>query len=506
MARKKAVTEPQEEQLQDAAIPAEGMDGAEPDPMEDAPSEGMGQGPVDGVPDGAILADNGEGSSGEFPAGDDMLFEGVSDGEVLPQDAVPGEPPAQDGLPPGDGEAGMDDAPPDGEADGEDYDALLAAVSQGGTEPVPLPEDEGDGEADMDGEGQDSSPGEAPPIPQEDHAGELPPVPDGPGAADGPTPTRIVDRRTRPRRERERVLTIDPRAEVMTQQDLNDLVWHELENAQRTGHILTGKLSGVERTPLGMDLAVIIFKGVRVLVPLKEMGVHTGPVPSGLEYTRWAIGIVKILSSRQNFDVDFLVRGFGAREDTGERFALGSRRDAMRRKRKRFYLDTDELGSHLIEEGSLVQARVVAVAEKSVRLEVFGVECAVSASGVSRLWVSSVRSKFAVGDLITVRVTKIERTSGGDVAIRVDARDVFGEEADNLHLCQRNGRYVGEVTGINKGVFFIRLDIGVNAVSHECRDMRMPGRKDTVSLTVTRLDEKNGVALGIINRIIKQNL
>lgn len=489
MARKKATTEPQEEQMQDAAIPAEGMDGAEPDPMEDAPSEGMGQDPVDSVPDGAIPADSGESSGGEFPAGDDMPFEGVPDGEVLPQDTVLGEPPAPDGFPPG-----------DGEGDDEDYAALLAAVSQGGMEPVPPPEDESDGE------GQGSSPGDAPPIPQEDHAGELPPVPDGPGAADDPTPARVVDRRTSPRRERERVLTIDPRAEVMTQQDLSDLVWHELENAQRTGHILTGKLSGVERTPLGMDLAVIIFKGIRVLVPLKEMGVYTGPVPSGLEYTRWAIGIVKILSSRQNFDADFLVRGFGTREDTGERFVLGSRRDAMRRKRKRFYLDTDELGSHLIEEGSLVQARVVAVAEKSVRLEVFGVECAVSASGVSRLWVSSIRSKFAVGDLITVRVTKIERTSGGDVAIRVDARDVFGEEADNLHLCQRNGRYVGEVTGINKGVFFIRLDIGVNAVSHECRDMRMPGRKDTVSLTVTRLDEKNGVALGIINRIIKQNL
>ena len=462
--------------MQDNA-PVEGMavEGAEAAPDAPMDSGSMSPGAAGEAPDGAVLADSGEGNGGEFPAGDDMPFEGAAADDGTPQGMEPGEPPAPDGLPPGDGEGGMDDAltAPDGEDDSEDYDALLAAVSQGGMEPVPLPEDEGDGEADMDGEGQDNSPGGMPPMAPENQFDDLPPEPDTPGAADsfgmegGPAPHRVVDRRTSPRRERERVLTIDPRAEVITQQDLSDLVWHELENAQRTGHILTGKLSGVERTPLGMDLAIIIFKGVRVLVPLKEMGVHTDP---------------------------------------GERFVLGSRKDAMRRKRKRFYLDTDELGGHLIEEGSLVQARVVAVAEKSVRLEVFGVECAVSASGVSRLWVSSVRSKFAVGDLVTVRVTKIERTSGGDVAIRVDARDVFGEEEDNLHLCQRNGRYVGEVTGINKGVFFIRLDIGVNAVSHECRDMRMPGRKDTVSLTVTRVDEKNGVALGIINRIIKQNL
>ncbi len=505
MARKKAVTEPQEEQVQDAT-PAEGMtvEGVEPAPDAPMDSSGAGLVPVgDGLEDAAgDLPDDGGTPLGDAVADDDAS-RGIDPGD-----------PGPDGVSPGDGEAGMDTAPgdPDGEGDSEDYDALLAAVSQGGMEPVPLPDDDGDGGAGADGGGQDDSPGEMPPFPPGDQFDDLPPEPDASGGSDGfgsagsPDPTRVVDRRPSPRRERERVLTIDPRAEVMTQRDLNDLVWHEMENAQRTGHILTGKLSGVERTPLGMDLAVIIFKGVRVLVPLKEMGVHTGPVPSGPEYTRWAVGIVKILSSRQNFDVDFLVRGFGAREDTGERFVLGSRRDAMRRKRKRFYLDTDELGSHLIEEGSLVQARVVAVAEKSVRLEVFGVECAVSASGVSRLWVSSVRSKYAVGDLITVRVTKIERASGGDVAIRVDARDVFGEEEDNLHLCQRNGRYVGEVTGINKGVFFIRLDIGVNAVSHECRDMRMPGRKDIVSLTVTRVDEKNGVALGIINRIIKQNL
>lgn len=507
MARKKAVTEPQEEQMQDATVPMDDMGGEEGEASPDVA--------MDHSAAPASAGDRSENAAfGEFSAAGDVSF-GDAAGDGMSQDMEPGEPTGPDGLPPGDDEAGLDAAPADPGAEdaGADYNAFLAAVSQGGMEPVLLPEDDIGGEdVDSEGDGQDNSPGEVPPVSLEDQFDDPSPEPDAPietdgtDAADRLISNRAVGRRASPRRERERVLTIDPRADVMTQQDMEDLVWHELENAQRTGHILTGKLSGVERTPLGMDLAVIIFKGVRVLVPLKEMGVHTGPVPSGPDYTAWAIGIAKILASRQNFDVDFLVRGFGAREDTGEQFVLGSRRDAMRRKRKRFYLDTDELGNHLIEEGSLVQARVVAVGEKSVRLEVFGVECAVSARGVSRLWVSSVRSKYVVGDLITVRVTKIERTPAGDVEVQVDARDVFGEDEDKLHLCQRNGKYVGEVTDVRRGVFFIRLSIGVNAVSHECRDMRMPGRKDTVSLTVTRLDEKNGVALGIINRIIKQNL
>lgn len=272
-----------------------------------------------------------------------------------------------------------------------------------------------------------------------------------------------------------------------------------------TGHILTGKLAAVQRTRNGMDTAVVMFKNVQVLMPLKEMAVHTGPVPSGPDYAAWVVEVIKHINARQNSDVDFVVRGFGFNE-AGERIVAGSRRDAMRRKRRRFYLDTDELGNHLIEEGGLVQARVVAVAEKSIRLEVFGVECAVSAGRVSRMWVSSIRAKYAVGDTVTVRVTRIELPSAGDISIQVDARDVFGREEDKLCLCQRSGRYVGEVTDVRRGVFFIRLSIGVNAISHDCRDMRMPGRKDTVSFTVTRLDEKNGVAIGIINRIIKQNL
>ena len=56
------------------------------------------------------------------------------------------------------------------------------------------------------------------------------------------------------------------------------------------------------------------------------------------------------------------------------------------------------------------------------------------------------------------------------------------------------------------GVVFIRLNNGVNAIAHSCYDLRTPGKKDDVSFAVTRLDEEQGVAIGIITRIIKQHL
>lgn len=59
---------------------------------------------------------------------------------------------------------------------------------------------------------------------------------------------------------------------------------------------------------------------------------------------------------------------------------------------------------------------------------------------------------------------------------------------------------------MRRGVVYIRLNNGVNAVAHACYDYRMPGKKDDVSFAVTRIDEESGIAIGIITRIIKQNL
>lgn len=486
MARKKVNPEPQEKPIQDTDAPVAGMDGEGIDPAPDEPTGGDDAAPRpagDGVEDAF---------SGDFPAADEPPFEGAPEGEAVPEGDIPMEmPPSADGMP-SDGDAAGDGSVPTMED--ADYTAFLQAVSEGGgvtpaPKPAPLLLDDS-GEGSEDGYNADA----------------LPPAPDGDapsdeGPADNtPAPARVVDRRSASRRER--VLTIDPHAEVQTQEDLEDLIWHELQNANRTKHILTGKLDSVGRTQNGMDTAIILYKGVRVLIPLKEMGVHTGQVPSGPEYAIWVDQITRILHARQDCDIDFVVRGI----DEDSRTVAASRRDAMHRKRKRFYLDTDELGHHMIEEGRIVQARVVAVADKLIRVEVFGVECNVAARGSAWMWAGSARDKHYVGELILVRVQKIERVNADRITIQVDSRSVFGEDGDNLSQCQPQCRYVGQVTDVRKGVVFVRLNIGVNAIAHTCYDMRMPGKKDTVSFAVTRLDEKQGIAIGIITRIIKQNL
>ncbi len=93
----------------------------------------------------------------------------------------------------------------------------------------------------------------------------------------------------------------------------------------------------------------------------------------------------KILGNMLGADIDFIVKGI----DSKARSVVASRRDAMLKKRQTFYLDTDAAtGMYRIYEDRIVQARVIAVADKVIRVEVFGVECSIMARDLSWDWIT----------------------------------------------------------------------------------------------------------------------
>lgn len=467
------------------------------------------------VPVEPEISDSGMGENPQYPEGEIPMEDG--------QDA------ALAGDAPGGGEPLVGDLPPDGDAfafpegeppfekrdpDSPPEPAAVDPVSDG-TPPEPEgPAPEGDDYSKLLQEMGNTTPVEDAPLLLDAGSAQEPPAGINGGAAstaETPPAAEGRVRNTPPRSapspasssRREHVLTIDARDEVQTQADREDIIWHEVQNAYRTRRILTGTLGGIERNNSGMTLAIADYKGFRVVILLEEMMLYEGPEPEAAEHARWENQLQRILNSRLGSEIDFVIRGIV----NEERSIVASRRDAMLRKRRAFYMDANGLGEPMIYEGRVVQARVVAVAEKMVRVEVFGVECSIFARGLSWLWIGDARDHFNVGDRILVRVQKIDRTDVEHLSIQVDARSVLGiENGDNLRKCRRNGRYAGRVTDVHKGTTFIRLNNGVNAIAHACYDIRTPGKKDDVSFAVTQLDEEHGVAVGIITRIIKQNL
>lgn len=300
----------------------------------------------------------------------------------------------------------------------------------------------------------------------------------------------------------DKILTIDVNAEVQTQEALDDIAWHEIHNAYRTRKILTGVLGGIERTENGKTYAIVDYKGFRIIIPLREMYLDIPEESHAEKYRLQIQKYNKLIGSMLNAEIDFIVKGI----DSKTRSVVASRTDAMLKKRQIFYKETDENGMPRIYEGRIVQARVVAVAEKAIRIEVFGVECSLSVRDLLWEWVGDANERFAIGDQILVRINSVNCEDIANITIHVDARSVSDNRSCDISQCKIQGKYAGKVIDVHKGVVYIRLSNGVNAVAHSCLDRKLPGKKDDVSFAVTHLDPERNVALGLITRIIKQNL
>ena len=282
-----------------------------------------------------------------------------------------------------------------------------------------------------------------------------------------------------------------------------DLIWHQIQTAFYTRRMLTGTIGGIEQMENGTTVAIADYKGFRVMIPLKEMMVDFNTGSTQRREREFLQRLSRVIGSMLGAEIDFIVKGI----DNDSRSIVGSRKDAMLKKRQIYYLDSNDDGNTWIYPGRIVQARVLGVMEKLIWVEVFGVECAIVARDLSWGWIGDARDHYSIGDKILVRVHEVLGVTPEEIGIRIDVKSLTPDTTkENLKKCRVQSKYAGKVTDIHKGVVFVRLSNGVNAIAHTCLDYRMPGKKDDVTFVVTRLDEERGVAVGIIPRIIRQNL
>lgn len=302
--------------------------------------------------------------------------------------------------------------------------------------------------------------------------------------------------------EMNNILTLENDAAVETQKSKEDLIWHEITNAYRTRRILTGMLGGIEKLEGGATITIVYYKNFRVVIPITEMMINL--VEDEMHnYGELSLRQNKIVNTMLGCEIDFIIKGL----DSKERSIVASRKDAMLKKRQIFFFDQDSSGSPKVYPDRVVQARVISVAEKVVRAEIFGVETSIPAKDLSFDWLGDARERFHVGDHILVRIQEVKAEDPEHISVRADVKSAEGDTSKaNLALCKVQGKYAGTVEDIHNGTVFVRLQIGVNAIAHTCYDSRTVGKKDEVSFVVTHIDSERNVALGIITRIIRQNL
>lgn len=182
----------------------------------------------------------------------------------------------------------------------------------------------------------------------------------------------------------------------------------------------------------------------------------------------------KILGNMLGTEIDFAVKGI----DSKSRSVVASHREAMLKKRQISYLDTDVSKIYHIYEGRIVQARVIAVAEKVLRVEVFGVECSIMGRDLAWNWNGDIHERFSAGDQVLVKVLSVRRDSLEEIAVKADIKNMSQNTShDNLKKCRIQSKYAGKVTDAHKGEMYIQLSNGINTVSHSHYDYRTSGKR-----------------------------
>jgi len=260
----------------------------------------------------------------------------------------------------------------------------------------------------------------------------------------------------------------------------------------------------VEQLDNGGIIVIVDYKGQRVAIPLKEMmlGVNRPAKQSDEEYHDRTM---RVLNRMIGAEIDFVIRGITGEDE--ERAAVASRQAAMNRLRRRYYLTSSSNGKPQVRPDRIVEARIVAVSQLAIRVEIFGVETPIRNRDLSWGHISDCRDKFFVGDTLYVRVKSVSGDTPENIKVKADIKSLTENDVlDKLLALKPQTNCMGKVMDVTSGVIHVDLVDGVRAIAHKCFDRRKPGRGDDVLFVCTRIDEEGGVAVGVISRIVKRNI
>ena len=298
------------------------------------------------------------------------------------------------------------------------------------------------------------------------------------------------------------VLTIESNETIASDEDKAEELWHDIQNARRMRRTLTGTLVGIEMTEAKKPIAIVYYRDQRVVIPISELlpyDIEETSVTGATKTER----LSKIANNMLGCDIDFVIAGI----DKRSRSVVASRKEAMLKKRRRFYLTLGDYGLPQVHEGRTVQARIIAVSAYNIRVDVFGVETVIPNQDLSWEWLANATEKYSVGEKILVKVNRVEGDNVKNLKIKADVKSLLPNNIrENLLKVSVQGKYMGIINNINHGVIYLRLKNGVNAVAHTCLDRRAPGVNDEVAFVVTGINWDHNDAEGLITKIIRQNI
>lgn len=312
----------------------------------------------------------------------------------------------------------------------------------------------------------------------------------GDGVEETPKPRkRRASARSKP------VVSIDERPTVETEADKakNDLL--DLLESQKTGRILTGTIQGVERPAdnPSRSLAVIYHGEFKVMIPAEEAveppADYRGRLPEDVLHY--------MLTKRLGAEVDYIVKGI----DPKSSLAVASRLEAMKSKRKAYYLGTDRDGNNLLYSGVCAEARIVSAIRAGIFVDLFGLEIYIPLRELSyQRWMDAA-AYFQPGQRILVKVLEVDRSDRNQIKATASVKQAGENPYEKaLRRYSVGNRYVGTVSMVDTNGVFVALDGGIDCLCSYPKRGRPP-RGSRVTVRILGINNDSNRIWGAITHI-----
>ena len=265
--------------------------------------------------------------------------------------------------------------------------------------------------------------------------------------------------------------------------------------SQKTGRILTGTIQGVERPAdnPSRSLAVIYHGEFKVIIPAEEAveppDDYRGRLPEDVLHY--------MLTKRLGAEVDYNVKGI----DPGSGLAVASRLEAMKAKRKAYYLGTDRDGNNLLYSGVCAEARIVSVIRAGIFVDLFGLEIYIPLRELSyQRWMDAA-AYFQPGQRILVKVLEVDRSDRNQIKATASVKQAGENPYEKaLRRYSVGNRYVGTVSMVDTNGVFVALDGGIDCLCSYPKRGRPP-RGSRVTVRILGINNDSNRIWGAITHI-----
>ena len=286
------------------------------------------------------------------------------------------------------------------------------------------------------------------------------------------------------------IITIEDERTVQTERDMAFADLRELQEAARTGRIMTGIIQGFERTDKDFSGSrVVVYHGsCKILISSMKLVEE----PEDFHGKEKAEVYAAMAQKRIGAEIELVVKTVDEKEFT----AVANRVEAMSIRKDNFYLKK----SGIIKEGACAEARIVAVTPFGVWAEIFGVESFINNRELGYQRIHQPSEFFQTGQRVLVKILSVKKDNS---KIRVDASIKQAQEnpfEKEIWKFAQGSMYLGKVTMVTERGVFVALDGGVECYCKMPTRGRPPrGARATVK--IVNIDPVKSRVIGFITHI-----